>query len=548
MSDHATADPAFPPEARPMFPGSPYSPVHSTRRRAGYAAIGMLIAALVNLGNGILLANVPVLAGARADYLVATALLPGVYIAFDASANLMLVKARAQFGIPEVTRVLLFAYAAAALLLAIFPGAMFCSVLLCAASGMAAAGLTTLSVYYAMQSLPQPIKPVGLVFALGFVQFGSPLGHLIPIDLLADGGWRSFALIQLAIPLVAFTAISVHPLPPSDRSKAFEGLDGVTMALFLSANLLFCLVLAGGRMLWWHDTPWLGWALAAAIPLYAAALLVEGDRRNPLLRLKWYGSWTIARYAGIALVVRLALSEQSYGAVGLLGLAGLNDDQFHLFYVCILLGLLLGIVVATITLNEKRLPYQVMAAALVIALGAWLDTGSTNLTRPANLIFSQSLIAFGTTLFIGPALVYGSLQMLRKGADHLVSHVVLFSMTQNVGGLAGSALLGTYQIARAKYHAATLAEAMAVGDPTVIQRIQAGASALSGTIGDPGLRAAEGARLLGAALGREAAVLAFNDAFRLVTAVALCAALVLAGTIIRTRGRGRTALPKGARP
>ncbi len=62
-----------------------------------------------------------------------------------------------------------------------------------------------------------------------------------------------------------------------------------------------------------------------------------------------------------------------------------------------------------------------MFAALIIALGAWLDSNATNVTRPMQLYWSQSLIAFGTTLFIGPALLYGYIKMIAKGPNYLVS-------------------------------------------------------------------------------------------------------------------------------
>jgi hypothetical protein len=55
----------------------------------------------------------------------------------------------------------------------------------------------------------------------------------------------------------------------------------------------------------------------------------------------------------------------------------------------------------------------------------------------------------------------------------------------------------------------------------VIARLQGGAAALAGGIGDPAARSVGGAALLGQALDREATVLAFNDTFTLVVAIAL---------------------------
>ena len=545
MSDLAQPSRAFRPEERPMFPGSPYAPTHALIRRFGYATVGLLLGATLNLANGIVSANVPVLAGARQDYLISTALLPGIYVAFNASANLVLVKGRAQFGIPKVTLSLLFATMSAALILFLAPGPLT-AIGLSAVSGMTAAGLTTLTVYYFMQSFPAPIKPLGLIIGIGTTQLGTPLARLVPVDLLALDGGQSFALLELGIALLGFALIYGYPLPPSERSKAFEPLDIVVFALFLGANILLCSALAEGRLLWWSDTPWIGLALAGCIPLYATAILIERERANPMLRLSWISTGTMLRFAAVAIVVRLALAEQSYGSVGLLGIAGLDNDQYHTLFGWILLAEILGIVVAVVTLRADRPPYQVMAAAIVIAFGAWLDTGSSNVTRPDNLFLSQSLIAFGTTLFIGPALVFGAAQMLRRGPDHLVSFVVLFSMTQNIGGLAGSALLGSYQIIRAKVHAAILAEGMLAGNPLVADRIQQGGHALAGAITDPAQQTIQGAGLLGGALGREAAILGFNDAFWLIVIVALCAAAFIASAIIWIKWRDRQIVPKGA--
>src|SRR5262249_50266668 len=166
-------------------------------------------------------------------------------------------------------------------------------------------------------------------------------------------------------------------------------------------------------------------------------------------------------------LVRLALAEQTYGSVGFLTSGGLTNDQLHTLFVFVLLAVLLGMVVACVTMSEKSPPYQIPAASLFIALGAFLDSHSNSITRPEQLYLSQSLIGFGSTLFIGPALAYGFLQMLRQGATHLVSLIVVFSTTQNVGGLAGSAILGTAQVLYARAHAASLGESILATDPQV---------------------------------------------------------------------------------
>jgi hypothetical protein len=392
---------------------------------------------------------------------------------------------------------------------------------------MAAAALVTLTIYYFLQAFPVKLRPLSLIFGISLTQLGPALARIVPVELLAGDHWRGLHLLELGVALTALAAINAVPLPPSDRTRQFEALDLVTIGLFIPAMLLLCGVLAEGRVLWWTDAPWLGWALAGSVPLFAAAILIEYWRARPLLQIKWIGARDIMRFAVVAILVRLALAEQTYGSVGLLTFSGLNNDQLHVLFAVVAAAMVLGMTTAALTLSERRIPYQVLAASLIIALAAWLDSHANNLTRPSQLMLSQALIGFGTTLFIGPALVYGFLRMLSHGGSHFVTFVVLFSSTQNIGGLAGSSLLGAYQTMAARLHATALAEHLAGADPQVAARIQAGATALSGAVTDPFARGAQGAGLLGQALAREANILAFNDTFRFVAMLALITAAYL---------------------
>jgi MFS family permease len=512
----------FAPAERPLFPGSPYSPAHPLHRRIGYMAVALICGIASSLGNGLVTVNLPNLAGTMGLYVYEASWLPAIYVAFNACANLLLIKARAQFGIPAVTYTLLILLAGSAALQLLLPGFEM-AVVERAIAGMAAAGLSTITIYNLLQTVPPPKRPLALVAGISLGQFGPVLARMFPVELLELSGWRGLHLIEIALALAALAALLSVPLPPSDRSRAFERLDFLTIGLFMPAMLLLCGALSEGRLLWWNDTPWLGWALAAALPLFVAAFLLEFYRARPLIQVRWIGARDIFRFLVVASLVRVALAEQTYGAVGLLTNSGLNNDQLRLLFAGVFVAMVVGLATALLTVREDRIRYLVLSAALAIALSAWLDSFSNNLTRPAQLYVSQALLGFGTMLFIGPGLAFGFLQMLRKGPDHLITLIVLFSTTQNVGGLAGSALLGTYQVMSARHHALTLAERALPSDPAVAARLQAGGS-------------------LAQALGREAQFLAFNDVFRLVAALSLLTALYLVYIIVWNALRRRREL------
>lgn len=530
---------------RPLLAGSPYSPAHPRWRRGVYVGVAFLTASTATLGNALISTNVASIAGSLGEYVAAVTLLPAIYAAMNASGNLSIVKARIQWGIPAVTQTVVAVYALAALLQFAFPS-FGLAVVTRAANGLSASALITVTVYYLLQVFPPKLRPGALVTGLGLTQLGAPLARMFPVEMLAQNHWQGLHLIELALPLAALATMQAFPLPPSDKSKAFEPLDFMTIGVLIPAMLLISAVLIEGRVYWWTDAPWIGWALAAAVPLLAAAILIEGQRRKPLLHLEWIGSAGILRFAAVAMLVRIATAEQTYGSVGLLSSGGLNNEQLRTLFAIVLGAMLLGIATAVLTLSVQRVRLQVIVAALIIALGAWLDSHATNLTRPHEMYLSQALLGFGITLFIGPALAFGFLRMLDRGPAYFVSLVVLFSFTQNIGSVAGSALLGSYQVIATRAHASALAEHLIAADPQVIARIQSGTQLLSGAVTDPGQQVVQGGALLAQAQAREATVLAFNDVFRFVALLALATALFGLYFMLRDLWRARHATTREA--
>ncbi len=522
----ACGDYEFRPEDRPTFPGGPLSPPHPPLRRLAYASIGLWIGATTTLVNATVTVNVPNLAGEHAAYVAELSWLPAIYVAANSCGNTLLVKARAQFSMPKVMQVLLLFYIAVSAA-QFFVRDFAAEAVVRFVSGVVAGGMTTTGIYYLLQVVPAKARAIAMVTGLGMTQLGTPLARLIPVDLLSADGWFGQHCIELATGITTLTLITLLPLPPTPRSRLFQPLDFVTVALLLPAVLLICGVLNRGRLAWWTDTPWLGVDLAIAIPLLAMAVAIEATRERPLIQIGWIGTRDFLGFVAIALLMRLALAEQTYGAVGLLTAGTLDNDQLRTLFCWVIVSMLAGIVACVLTLSERAIPRQVIAASLAIAAGAWMDSHANDLTRPEQLYLSQSLIGFGTCLFIGPTLAHGVLKVMRLGADYFVTLVVVFSMTQNIGGLVGSALLGSYQVVATRAHVQELVQRMPAGDIQVLGRVGDSTRALARTIVDPGLRAQQGSASLAASITREATVLAFNDVFRLVWHLSLATAMLV---------------------
>jgi MFS family permease len=517
------------------MPGSPATPDHPTARRIGYAVVGVLVALTAGLSNGLLLANLQSLQGALGLTQVETGWLSAAYVMTNVCMSFVLLKARQQFGIQRFTRVFLLAF----VLLAgaqVMVHSYRMELALRAVAGIVAAGFTPLGYFYLMQALPRKARIAGMLIGVGLTQIGTPLARVISPLLLANGDIQNLFLFEFGLALACLGAVALLRLPPGETIRAFEPLDLLTFGLFAPGVALLCAVFAQARTVWW-TTPWVGYALALAIVLVGAAMLVEHNRANPMLNTRWMGSAAVIRFALVAATIRLLLSEQNFGAVGLLTVAGMGNDQLVTFWAVVSLAMFVGLVVGLATLNPQDLLKPIVISIALIGFAALLDADASNLTRPANLYFTQALIAFAAMYFLGPTMMTGLLAAITKGPSHIISFAAVFSIAQALGGLAGAALLGSYQVMRQRAHSQDLVASVLMIDPQVAARTQALSGAYARVVTDPALREARGLDLLAQQVSREAQIMAFNDVFRLITVLALVALLWQGGRWLYFRVR-----------
>jgi len=528
------------PHERPVLPGSPATPDHTTPWRLAYAFVGVLVALTGSLGNAAVTADLPQLAGALGVTMTEAAWLPVVFVMTNACMNLLLVKFRMQYGLrlfTEIILVVFLATAAAHLFLEDFGSTLVVR----GVAGMAAAGMSTLGILYIIQAFPAQHRLKGIIIGVGLSSLAIPLARLGVMRLLDLDQWRAFYMFELGLVLVALPAVFALKMPPSQRVRVFEKLDFVTFALFAPGVALLTAVLGLGRIVWWTEAAWIGWALVGAILLLTAAALIEYNRTNPLIDLKWLAGRDLVRLLLAILLVRIVLSEQTTGAVGFLQQMGLVPQQMQGLFLVMLVATAAGTLVSAFTLNPMKLWKPISIALVMIAIGAFIDSHATVLTRPTQLYFSQALLAFAAAFFIGPTMILGFGQVLQGGGKNMVSFIVLFSIGQNVGGLMGSALVGTIQTLREKFHSSQLSESIGLGDPETVLRLQQLGGAYAHVIGDAAQRQGAALRLLQQQVSQQAQVLAYNDVFLLISGAAAVGAAWVALNHYRPRLEARRA-------
>lgn len=527
---------------RPFMPGSPATPDHPARRRIFYILIGLYLALAGGLQNGLLLANLTNLQGSLALTPVEAGWVTVAYNMTSACMSIMLFKSRQHFGVQRFVR-----FCVAALLIAnfiqLFDAGYHLELVSRGISGIAASGLSTLAIFYLMQGMPGKAKIVGMLLGVGLGQVALPLARALSPWLMESGDIHNLFILQFAMSMAAIALVNLLHLPPGETASSFEKLDLLSFPLLAGGMGLLCAFLVQGRIQWW-STPWLGYALAASIILIGLSFLIEHNRSNPMLHTRWMSSWNILAFALTGALVRVLLSEQNFGASGLLATVGMGNDQMVTYYWVLTGASLLGILLAVARLNPMDLQRPVIISFSIIAVAAFMDSDASSLTRPANLYWTQAALAFAAVYFMAPAMMEGLLRALAMGPAYIVSFMAVFGLSQTLGGLAGAAGLAAFHTMRTKAHLMAMGQELSISDPLVAQAIQMRAAAYAGTMGDAPLRQANGASLLVQQASREAMILAYNDVFFVIGVMATLIVILILPRWIYNKRRGINPLAK----
>ena len=163
------ADYVFKPHERPTLPGSPANPDHPTPRMVRHFLIGCLIGITGGLGNALVTVNLNFAQGTLGLNSDEAAWLTAAYFMTNVTANLLLVKYRQQFGLQPFIRYTLVAYAVSTLM-HLFIHDFWTSVAVRAISGIAASGLSTLTILYFFQALPASKRLAAVMIGISIPQ------------------------------------------------------------------------------------------------------------------------------------------------------------------------------------------------------------------------------------------------------------------------------------------------------------------------------------------------------------------------------------------
>jgi MFS family permease len=517
--------------------------IHTPRPFLAYVLTAVALGLAQGFGLNFIAANITQIQGEFGVTTNESAWLLAAYYIPNVSLSIILIKVRNQFGLRNFAEIAILVFLAVSAV-HLFVDDFGSALILRFFAGAAGAALSSLGFLYMFEPFaPARKMTVGLSLALANQAVALPLARIISPALLDIGGWHALYLLEVAMALIAFTLVYKVPLGPVPRTMTIRLIDLISYGFLATGLGCLAVALTLGRYYWWLEAPWIGVLLAVAVAGVAMTVVVELNRKEPLLDIAWLTSPPMLHFLGVLLLFRVALSEQASGALALLTQLGLAPYQLTTLWTVILIASVGASAFCTLILKPGREPLIHAVALVMIGTGAWMDASATSLTRPGDILVSQALIAAGGGLFLPPALSAGFINALSKGPNYITGFIMVFIFTQTMGGLFGSALFGTFATIREKVHSVDLVAGLARTDPLIAARVAQLGQSYAGVLTDKALLTAEGGQLLAQQVTREAWVLAYNDLF---LAIAAICALALIALIVHSAWRAVFVRPAAA--
>lgn len=358
-------------------------------------------------------------------------------------------------------------------------------------------------------------------------------------------GWQSLFLFQGGIGAsLAFAAAAWVPRQAPVWSAL--KIDWTAVVLLSLALALLTLVFSQGTRRFWFESDIIFWSTCASIGALVGFIFVARYSPLPIMT----GATLLTRRFGVPnalnLVLRATLVVTTYLVPQFLVVVqSYRPLEIGKIMVWPMLSQLLVLPLVWQLMQWIDARWVMVLGILLSAMGTALVLDGTSAAAAEQFRFPLVLFAAGQLLFLVPAVVVGTGSL--KPAD-LPTASLAFNVTTIGGAVLGSGLVSHLVTEREKFHSIVITESVSWYDPLDAERIAKLAVYL-----EP--RAADEAGVLARAIShvssdarREAWVLAFNDAFLVITAVlVICAFGVIAMGRSEPLGR-RASTTSGEQP
>jgi DHA2 family multidrug resistance protein len=380
--------------------------------------------------------------------------------------------------------------------------------------------------------------------AMAMFGIGAMMGPLFGPSL---GGWLtdqfSWHLIFLInLPVGVIEIFAILALVREDRSEvapARADLPGIAWMAGWLGTMQW--VLESGNEEGWLDSPWIiGMSLVSAT-CFSLFLRRELTTDHPVVQLRFFKD----RQYAMATLVNMGLGMSLFAGIYLFSLfsgvvLGFTATQTgNLILYAASLQLILMPLVGRF--GHRFDPRKLAALGVMLqAISLAWQSQLSGTEGTWNMLMPQIVRVLGMPFVFIPV---STLALDRIPPNEIGDATGLFSLTRELGGSIGTALLATTISHQTVVHKAVLAESVSAFSPAASGRLALLKAAFEARLGDP-VRAADAAlSILDRQVAKQALILAFNDAFAVASMIALTLLLVVAA--MRRPSVVRPAAPGG---
>ncbi len=526
---------------QPVVSGAPARPIHPPWTRGLYIIIGICTGLLSGIQIGLVSAGADAIIAEHNLTTVQMQWLTVIWLMMLIWLSPILLKWRENYGIMPYVRWVCVLLVVTNLVQ--FYGEGFAPQLIGRAlAGLLAGGLIACAVYFCMQGVPNPLTIAGVMIGTSTLQIANPMGKWIgAIVLYHDGMASNLMLFHIGLSLIVLAGMMYLSIPPTFKKPTFQWLDIPSYGIWMVSTASLAGFFGIGIIVWW-DTPWLGIMLLIGLTGVFLAIVMESLRRRPTFFPHWILSPGMLKFFALSFLLRAVLGEQLVGTAGFLSAMGYTTDQLITYYGLQTLGAVLGLIAALATLRPPDLRYQVLLALLIVAIASFIDTGAGEFSTPSDFYFTQAAVAFAMLYFYGPLFLEGLGRGLSQGTAYVIGFVVVFSVSQGLGALAGAGAYGTFLVYRVKTHLISMGAESQLSDPIVVAQLQKLAAGQPASLVSATDRLEPAGEEAVSNFVLEAVILAFNELFYVSGCIAVVAILFYGAPWLFLKLQGRTSL------
>jgi len=379
-----------------------------------------------------------------------------------------------------------------------------------ALQGLAGGGLLAKAQAILFETFPREEQAMAQGFFGAIVIAGPAIGPTLGGWIVTNVDWRWIFFVNIPVGIAA-VLMCMAALPKDPPRTDHSGIDWLAIALLTIGLGSVQTVLEEGNSEDWFDSPFIVATSAAAAAGLVAFVWRQLVSKTPIVDLRVLRYRSLWAGSLLSVVVGMAL----YGALFAVPIFAQNFLHFTSQQTGMLLlpGALTSAVAMPIAARLlQRFDARIMlvggASILITAILQLAQISSA--TGEGALFWPLIVRSFGTVFMFLP-LSMATLGPIPK--EDIAKATGFFSLTRQLGGSIGVALLASLLSSRQAFHRGILAEKMASGSADVLARVDAMAGGLAAQGIPAGDAHNQALALLDGAVNQQAAIMSFADTF-----------------------------------